>query len=116
MQDIISKMSDTDIKPMVDPSPPRDTTVTIADGGTPPLDDTTYDLLLRADTRSENRKLRHIINEPGPNNQDIYQFSLRKLLEGDWGSAITVCVKCGSTETRISKSLRRVFRGTQAPR
>jgi len=54
MQDIISKMSDTDIKPMVDPSPPRDTIVNIADGGTPPLDDTTYDLQLRLDTHPEN--------------------------------------------------------------
>ena len=45
-----------------------------------------------------------------------FQFSLRKLLEGDWGSGITVCpkiaryrtpvcVKCGSTETHISKCL-----------
>ena len=53
MQDIISKMSDTDIKPMVDPSPPRDTIVNIADGGT-----TYYDLLLRADTHpgTGNRK------------------------------------------------------------
>jgi len=33
------------------------------------------------------------------------QFSLRKLLEGDWGSAITVCPKCGDTETHISKCL-----------
>jgi len=65
---------------MVDPSPPQDTTVTIADGGTPPLDDTTYDLLLRADTHPENRKLRHIINEPGPNNQDIYNHIVRELL------------------------------------
>ena len=31
------------------------------------------------------------------------QFSPRKLLEGDWGSSITVCVKCGSIETRVSK-------------
>ena len=80
MQDITSKMSDTDIKPMVDPSPPRDTTVTIADGGTPPLDDTTYDLQLRVDTHPENRMLRHIINEPGPNNQDIYNHIVRELL------------------------------------
>jgi len=69
-----------DIKPMVDPSPPRDTTVTIPNGGTPPLDDTTYDLQLRADTRPENRKLRHIINEPGPNNQDIFNHIVRELL------------------------------------
>jgi len=66
---------------MVDPSPPRDTTVTIADGGTPPLDDTTYDLLLRVDTRPENRKLRHIINEPGPNNQDIYNHIMMIMRE-----------------------------------
>jgi len=79
MQDI-SKMSDTDIKPMVDPSPLQDTAVTIADGGTPPLDDTTYDLQLRVDTHPENRKLRHIINEPGPNNQDIYNHIMRELL------------------------------------
>ena len=80
MQNINNKMSDTDIKPMVEPSPPRDTTVTIADGGTPPLDDTTYDLQLRVDTHPENRKLRHIINEPGPNNQDIYNHIMRELL------------------------------------
>ena len=55
---------------MVDPSPPRDTTVTIADGGTPPLDDTTYDLQLRIDTHPENQMLTHIINEPGPNNNN----------------------------------------------
>ena len=81
MQNINNKMSDTDIKPMVDPSPPQDTTVIIADGGTPPLDDTTYDLLLRADTRTENRKLRHIINEPGPKYQTIYNHIVRELLK-----------------------------------
>ena len=80
MQDIISKMSDTDIKPMVDPSPPRDTIVNIADGGTPPLDDTTYDLQLRVDTHPENRMLRHIINEPGPKYQNIYNHIVRELL------------------------------------
>jgi len=59
-----------DIKPMVDPSPPQDTTINIANGGTPPLDDTTYDLQLRVDTHPENQMLTHIINEPGPNNNN----------------------------------------------
>jgi len=80
MQDIISKMTDTDIKPLVDPSPLQGTTVTIADGGTPPLDDTTYDLLLRVGTHPENHKLRHIINEPGPKYQTIYNHIVRELL------------------------------------
>ena len=34
-----------------------------------------------------------------------YQFSLRKLLEGDWGSSITVCVKIARYRTHISKCL-----------
>jgi len=69
-----------DIKPMVDPSHLQGTAVTIADGGTPPLDDTTYDLQLPVDTHPENRMLRHIINEPGPNNQNIYNHIMRELL------------------------------------
>ena len=86
MQGNINKVSDTDtkpmvdIKPMVDPSPLQGTTVTIANGGTPPLDDTTYDLQLRIDTHPENQMLTHIINEPGPNNQNIYNHIMRELL------------------------------------
>ena len=38
-----------------------------------------------------------------------YQFSPRKLLEGDWGSSITVCVKCEDTETHISSCLKEYF-------
>jgi len=39
----------------------------------------------------------------------LNQFSLRKLLEGDWGCSITVCVKCGSSETHISSCLEEYF-------
>ena len=98
MQDITSKMSDTDIKPMVDPSPLQGTTVTIANGGTPPLDDTTYDLQLRVDTHPENLKLRHIINEPGPNNQDIYNHIMRELLKHctGWYNNAFLGTKCST--------------------
>ena len=55
MQGNINKVSDTDIKPMVDPSPPRDTNVNIAYGGTPPLDDTTHDLQLQSHVKAHHK-------------------------------------------------------------
>jgi len=53
-------MSDTDINPC----PPQDINVTVTGRGTPQPDNTSNDLLLRADNHTGCRRLRHIIDEP----------------------------------------------------
>ena len=53
-------MSDTDINPC----PPHDINVTVTGRGTPQPDNTSNDLLLRADNHTGCRRLRHIIDEP----------------------------------------------------
>ena len=64
----INNMSDTDINPT---SPPPDTTIAVPDYRTLLLDDNSNDTLLRANNHTGHHMLRHIIDEPGPNQRNI---------------------------------------------
>jgi len=68
-------MSDTDINP----SPPQDTTFAVPDYRTLLLDDNSNNTQLRADNHTGRRRLRHIINEPGPTH-NLYNHIVRELL------------------------------------
>ena len=72
----INNMSDTDINPSL----PQDTTIAVPDYRTLSSEDNSNDTQSRADNHTGIRMLRHIINEPGPTHNVVYNHIVRELL------------------------------------
>ena len=54
----------------INPSPPQDTTFAVPENRTLSSDDNNNNALLRGNNHTDCDRLRHIINEPGPNNNN----------------------------------------------
>ena len=66
----------------MNPSPPQDTTFSVPENRTLSSDDNNNNALLRGDNHTDCDRLRHIIKEPGPNNNSHNTRETNTLTDG----------------------------------